>query len=234
MGSRVYVIGAPRGLDFTISDGLLSQVREIEGLKQYQFSCPASPGNSGGPLLNSAGEVLGVVTWQVREGQNLSFAVPSNYVLGLDASLPTSPLDVVTASEPIAPRERPAQRSVSEVLSMAKSLCVFVTHGSPVLKTEISGKLIRWGKLVLVSSPNEADIVLYVVQSGRLNAGTGEGNQATALLKDRESGVEMWSSTKGGSWSLSGFKVSSVAKDIAGDFIKFFEKTVKHSTSNRK
>lgn len=91
IGSRAYVIGSPRGLEFTVSDGLLSQIQTSEGIKQYQFSCPASPGNSGGPLLNAMGEVIGIVSWQVSDGQNLNFAIPSTYILGLDVSLPTQP-----------------------------------------------------------------------------------------------------------------------------------------------
>jgi len=98
VGSRAFVIGAPRGLEFTISEGLVSQLQQIEGMKQYQFSSPASPGNSGGPLLNEAGEVIGVVSWQLTNGQNLNFAIPSTYLLGLDQSLPTTPWTAVRTS----------------------------------------------------------------------------------------------------------------------------------------
>ncbi len=91
VGSAAYVIGAPEGLEFSITSGLLSQIQIADGINHYQFSCPSSPGNSGGPLFNAQGQVTGVVSFQFREGQNLNFAVPSTYVLGLDASLPTQP-----------------------------------------------------------------------------------------------------------------------------------------------
>lgn len=78
VGVKAYAIGAPRDFDFSISDGLISQVRQVDGFKQYQFTCPASPGNSGGPLLNAKGQVLGVVAWQRRDAQNLSFAIPTH------------------------------------------------------------------------------------------------------------------------------------------------------------
>src|SRR5437016_5002488 len=52
IGSRAYVIGAPKGYGFSITDGLISQVQNLDGIKQYQFSCPISGGNSGGPLVN--------------------------------------------------------------------------------------------------------------------------------------------------------------------------------------
>src|ERR1051325_7915673 len=89
IGSRAYVVGSPRALDFTISDGLVSQIQTVAGVKQIQFSCPASPGNSGGPLINTEGKVIGVVSWQVVNGQNLNFATPVGYVTGLDRTLST-------------------------------------------------------------------------------------------------------------------------------------------------
>jgi len=97
VGSRAYVISSPRGLEYSISDGLVSQVRTSEGIKEYQFTCPASPGSSGGPLVNEMGQVIGVVASQIRKGQNLNFAVPTAYVLGLDRTLPTHPWMAVTS-----------------------------------------------------------------------------------------------------------------------------------------
>jgi len=88
VGARAYVIGAPQGLEFSISDGLISQVRSVEGMKLYQFTCPASPGNSGGPVFSDRGKVLGLVSFQFQEGQNLNFAVPINEVTGLNAATP--------------------------------------------------------------------------------------------------------------------------------------------------
>lgn len=95
IGSKAYVIGAPEGFTFSISDGLISQIRQIDGVNIYQFSSPTSPGNSGGPVFDSKGEVIGVVSFQFELGQNLNFAVPSTYVLGLDSTLPTRPWDKV-------------------------------------------------------------------------------------------------------------------------------------------
>lgn len=83
VGIPVYIIGAPKGLEFSITNGLLSQVQRIDGYNIYQFSSPASPGNSGGPLLNDFGHVIGIVTSQHMEGQNLNFATPSTYILEL-------------------------------------------------------------------------------------------------------------------------------------------------------
>ncbi len=100
IGSKAFVVGSPRGLEFSISDGLLSQIQTIAGMKQFQFTCPSSPGNSGGPLINAKGQVIGVVSWQLRDSQNLNFAMPVSYALGLDTTLPTRLLESVTSSGP--------------------------------------------------------------------------------------------------------------------------------------
>ena len=198
-----------RGLSSVSPDGLLSQVQAIDGVREYQFSCPASQGNSGGPLIAANREVLGIVSWQVRDGQNLSFAVPSMYALALDASLPTQTWDTVKVSTPISVRKSAPPKSPNEVLAAAKTLCVEV-NGSPVLYTEIkTKKLIPLGQASVVSDRNDADVILSVVQAGNLNLATGAGNQAAAVLAHRESGLQLWSVTKGGSWALSGWSESA-------------------------
>jgi hypothetical protein len=75
VATRTFVIGAPKGYGFSISDGLVSQFREVDGVSQYQISCPISPGNSGGPVLNERGEVIGIASWTKADAQNLSFAI---------------------------------------------------------------------------------------------------------------------------------------------------------------
>jgi serine protease Do len=86
-GDRVVAIGNPLGvLDYTVSDGLISSVRQLEGIKVLQISAPISQGSSGGPLFNPYGEVIGVATLISAEGQNLNFGVPSNYLRPLMAA----------------------------------------------------------------------------------------------------------------------------------------------------
>lgn len=81
-GDRVIAIGNPLGvLDYTVSDGLISSVRLLgPELTVLQISAPISEGSSGGPLFNNYGEVIGVATMIAREGQNLNFGVPVNYL----------------------------------------------------------------------------------------------------------------------------------------------------------
>lgn len=77
IGSVAYVIGAPKGYAFSIANGLVSQVQTIDGIPQYQISCPISSGNSGGPVLNEAGKVIGIASWSKKGAQNVNFAVPA-------------------------------------------------------------------------------------------------------------------------------------------------------------
>jgi tetratricopeptide (TPR) repeat protein len=76
-GSAVYVIGNPEGLDRSISTGIVSAVRLLQGRQLIQITAPISPGSSGGPVLNVRGQVIGVAVGMLEEGQNLNFAVPS-------------------------------------------------------------------------------------------------------------------------------------------------------------
>jgi tol-pal system protein YbgF len=73
VGERVLVIGSPLGLEQTVTEGIVSSVRASG--KIIQISAPISPGSSGSPVVNARGEVIGVATSQVVEGQNLNFAV---------------------------------------------------------------------------------------------------------------------------------------------------------------
>lgn len=80
VGERVVAIGNPKGLANTVSDGLISAVRNSNDMKQIQISVPISPGSSGGALINMRGEVIGITSSGMDQGQNLNFAIPINYV----------------------------------------------------------------------------------------------------------------------------------------------------------
>ena len=80
VGSKIYTIGNPRGLEGTISEGILSGVRNDEDVDYLQITAPISPGNSGGPVINKFGKVIGVSTFTVTNSQNLNFAMPIKYI----------------------------------------------------------------------------------------------------------------------------------------------------------
>src|SRR5436309_1954428 len=76
VGDRIATISSPRGLSNTVSDGLVSAIRDDDGQRLIQISAPISPGSSGGPVFDLSGKVIGIATLQMTEGQNLNFATP--------------------------------------------------------------------------------------------------------------------------------------------------------------
>ena len=102
IGDRVYVAGNPKGFfEGTFSDGIISAIRGDSISKRLQMTAPVSSGSSGGPILNDNGEVIGVSFATFRGGQNLNFAIPSNYLKELLAQLgPAKPLSREKQSPP--------------------------------------------------------------------------------------------------------------------------------------
>lgn len=86
VGQKVYAIGSPQGLDLTLSDGLVSSLREGPDGTYIQTSAPVSPGSSGGGLFNEQGQLVGIVTFQSRQGQNLNFAIPVDWISRMSAT----------------------------------------------------------------------------------------------------------------------------------------------------
>jgi len=77
-GERVFVIGNPLRLEGSVSDGIVSAVRDVPSLgKIIQITAPVSHGNSGSPLFNLRGQVIGVVTIRVINGENINLAIES-------------------------------------------------------------------------------------------------------------------------------------------------------------
>lgn len=75
VGDTVYVVGNPKGLEGTFSQGIVSGIRNVKGNRFLQITAAVSEGSSGGPILNEYGEVIGIAVSSVRDGQNLNFAV---------------------------------------------------------------------------------------------------------------------------------------------------------------
>jgi len=94
VGDHVLVMGSPLGLDETVTEGIVSAVPEQRAGQSdlepatLQITAAISEGSSGGPVLNSQGQVIGVATAFMREGENLNFAVPLERILTLDRGRP--------------------------------------------------------------------------------------------------------------------------------------------------
>jgi S1-C subfamily serine protease len=81
-GAPVLVVGSPLGLGGSVTTGSISALRDIDGINYIQFSAPISPGNSGGPLVNAAGKVIGVTVAKVIGGgaEGIGLAIPVSQV----------------------------------------------------------------------------------------------------------------------------------------------------------
>lgn len=94
VGQRVYAIGAPEGTDYSwsVTQGIISSVnRDLKiydnsgtlekKMRMIQTDASVNPGNSGGPIINAAGEVVGIVTMKLQDSAGMGFALPSDGVL---------------------------------------------------------------------------------------------------------------------------------------------------------
>ncbi|MEK6760320.1 MAG: trypsin-like peptidase domain-containing protein [Nanoarchaeota archaeon] len=84
VGEKVIAIGNPLGLQFSVSEGIVSAVHRAgtNGLAYYiQTDAALNPGNSGGPLINKQGQVIGINNFKIGSGENLGFALESNHII---------------------------------------------------------------------------------------------------------------------------------------------------------
>lgn len=90
VGDTVYALGSPRGLTGSLTDGIISSISRIsDGVDYIQITAPISAGNSGGPLINAYGEVIGINTFILMDSQNLNFAlnIYQIYKINLNSSI---------------------------------------------------------------------------------------------------------------------------------------------------
>jgi S1-C subfamily serine protease len=83
IGEKVIAIGNPLGLQFSVTEGIIS-ARDREGANEifayFQTDAALNPGNSGGPLISKQGQIIGINNFKIGTGENLGFALESNYL----------------------------------------------------------------------------------------------------------------------------------------------------------
>jgi hypothetical protein len=114
VGSKVFTIGYPlndvMGSNYKVTDGIISSKTGIaDDVRYYQISVPLQPGNSGGPLFNKEGNVIGITSARLNSKavgtqiENVNYAIKSSYLLNLYNMIPNS--TKLTATSTIATKE---------------------------------------------------------------------------------------------------------------------------------
>lgn len=96
VGEKVIAIGNPLGLQFSVTEGIVSGIHRtgINNMDIYiQTDAALNPGNSGGPLINKRGNVIGINNFKVGDGESLGFALESNYLRNAINSISTQSLN---------------------------------------------------------------------------------------------------------------------------------------------
>ena len=101
VGETVYAIGSSRGMTNTYSQGIITYAnRVVDNVSHIQHDASITNGNSGGPLINIYGEVIGINTWGISNSQNLNFAVFTKELDNLSYSSPISFADFYSYHSP--------------------------------------------------------------------------------------------------------------------------------------
>lgn len=106
-GESIVVIGNPYGLEGSVTNGIVSAVRDIPGFGRIiQITAPISPGSSGSPVVNMQGQVIGVATLQITGGQSVNFAIPSERIAQLHRSAQSASAQTMSLSELVVATSR--------------------------------------------------------------------------------------------------------------------------------
>jgi len=108
VGSRVYAVGSPRGLDRSLSEGLISGLRKRNGIRVIQATAPISLGSSGGGLFDAEGHLIGITTFRSSEENHLNFAVATDEFWPLRAA-------AAVAGRPVAPTAAPTPKAAARI-----------------------------------------------------------------------------------------------------------------------
>lgn len=179
IGETVTVISSPEGLTNSLSTGVVSGVRRLEGLRVFQITAPISQGSSGGALFDSSGAVIGIVTYLLRGGQNINFAVPINYARGMISDEAHKTLAQLPAVAQVAqPAAPPAETQRNED-----------AVANEQLSAAVRGRLGRSALDPMFNQPAQALIFFYRVVEGvgiARDTDLAELTRTAALVKSKE------------------------------------------------
>ena len=222
VGSTVYAVGAPLGLEGSITSGLISAIRPVnemfswaDGFRVMQISTPVTHGSSGCPVLNEKGEVIGLVFAARVEGQNLNAAIPINYVHPLiSTSIAATALKQFPKSAPVgvATTPRVANDGISSVAGVYSGNWAsekFPVSGSLIITVLVKDD-VATVKAVFTGSEilNQEDLVAKFTSIGggvwkMEYTGKSPGITGTGILNEgRFSGDYRFEPDDAGKWTL--------------------------------
>lgn len=171
IGDDVYTIGAPNNLAYTLTKGVISaKSRQMNGNDYIQIDAPINEGNSGGPLLDDTGKVLGINTLKYSDSEGLGFAIPFSEVqvlmktAGVELNTDGTVSGRISGSTPEEPETSTPQQSesesdISETVSPKSSEITEHPNGKQTIGPILFG--------ILLSAAVITAIVLLIVQKKR-------------------------------------------------------------------
>ncbi len=123
-GESIVVIGNPFGLEGSVTNGIVSAVRDIPGFGRIiQITAPISPGSSGSPVVNMQGQVIGVATLQITGGQSVNFAIPSERIAQLGRTAQSEASPQMSLGDLVAATSRNKRAKAVEYFRLSKDDC---------------------------------------------------------------------------------------------------------------
>lgn len=192
-GEKVYLLGNSLGLMDTITDGIISNSKrnvDDPGYLCLQHSAAAASGSSGGPMLNSRGEVIGIEFASFVNGENMNLAIPINVISKVNLTGVGTPLPKVKEIEDAKKAAAVLSADQTELnLEYGDEVQVMISHdcpGSAVIRYEISEWGVvecTWGKFVTKRS---VPLTIYAVGDGEaevtISFADGSGNENSGVV----------------------------------------------------
>ena len=172
IGQAVYAVGNPQGLTGTFSSGIISAIRPEGNVlvagTVIQITAPISPGSSGGPVLDSNAEVIGIAVGQHTGGQNLNFAIPVQYLKDLltkSSNVPTPINDAPLVNQgPTVPKSASYSNLVAALLAGNTSLATELINAAPQMCVGLQFPRDTFAKWIYLKRNGDISDILVVGQ----------------------------------------------------------------------
>lgn len=197
-GDKVMIIGSPVGLEFTVHEGSVSSLqRNTRGVAYVQLDAKVNPGNSGGPVIDGRGRVVGIVSLKVLAAEGISLALPINYAYSPGVDFVPAPSPGAILSTPfrkmLARATEDALRDPARSGGSLEAADLHVGGGRAML---IGAEVDRYHRLVVrvlraADNPPKFEEIAVNVWRGTERFCTMKGDVASWKLVDTESAASM-------------------------------------------